>query len=85
MVAVVSTDMARYYAAHGIVAMLPIRLPWRMDAFGIVTRTDRLLSSAAQLMLRAFRTAALAVCGHSADTVVAEPATIDGSVVAISA
>ena len=85
MVAVVSIDVARYYAAHGIVAMLPIQLPWRMDAFGIVTRTDRLLSPAAQLMLRALKTAALAVYGHSVDTVVAEPATIDGSVIAKTA
>lgn len=58
MVAVVSTDVARYHAAHAIVAMLPIQLPWRMDAFGIDTRTDRPLSLAAQLMLRAFKTAA---------------------------
>ena len=58
MIAVVATDVARYYAAHGIVSLLPIALPCQMDAFGIITRTDRLLSPAAKVMMAALRTAA---------------------------
>ena len=59
MLAVVPTDVARYYAAHGMVAMLPIQLPCHMDAFGIITRTDWLLSPAAKVMMRAMKTAAI--------------------------
>ena len=38
MVAVLATDVARYYAAHGIVSLLPLDMPCHMDAFGIITR-----------------------------------------------
>jgi hypothetical protein len=34
-----------------------------MDAFGIITRRDRLLSPAAKVMLRALKTAAMSVYG----------------------
>ncbi len=61
MVAVVATDVARYYAAHGIVALLPIDMPCHMDNFGIITRTDRLLSPAANVMLKAIKMASLSV------------------------
>lgn len=67
MIAVVATDVARYYAAHGIVSMLPIALPCQMDAFGIITRTDRLLSPAAKVMLKALKTAAVTVYGARFD------------------
>lgn len=67
MIAVVATDVARYYAAHGIVSMLPIALPCQMDAFGIITRTDRLLSPAAKVMLKALKTAAVTVYGAKFD------------------
>ena len=63
LLAVVATDVARYYAEHGLVALLPIQLPCKMDAFGLITRSDRLLSPAAKVMLRALRSAALAVYG----------------------
>ncbi len=63
MVAVIATDVARYYAAHGIVALLPLALPCQMDAFGLITRTDRLLSPAAKVMLRALKTTAAHVYG----------------------
>jgi len=65
LIGIVATDVARYYAAHGIVAMLPITLPCRMDSFGIVTRTNRALSPAALVMLRALQTAAITVYGSA--------------------
>jgi len=67
MIAVVATDVARYYAAHGIVAILPIALPCHMDAFGIITRTDRLLSPAAKVMLNAIKRTAINVYGVKFD------------------
>lgn len=65
--AVIATDVARYYAQHGLVAILPIALPCKMDAFGLITRTDRLLSPAAKVMLRAIKSAALTVYGSELD------------------
>lgn len=57
MLAVVSTDVARYYASHGMVGILPLELPCHMDDYGIITRTDRLLSPAAEKMAAALRAA----------------------------
>lgn len=65
LLAVVATDVARYYAEHGLVAMLPMNLPCKMDAFGLITRSDRLLSPAASVMLKAIRTTATSVYGVS--------------------
>jgi len=64
MIAVLATDVARYYAAHGIVSMLPVEMPCHMDAFGIITRTDRLLSPAAKVMMRALKNESLAAYGR---------------------
>jgi DNA-binding transcriptional LysR family regulator len=64
MVAVLASDVARYYAAHGIVSLLPLDMPCHMDAFGIITRTDRLLSPAAKVMMKALKTASLSVYGR---------------------
>lgn len=58
MVGLVAGDVGRYYAQHNVVAVLPIELPCRMDAFGLITRTDRPLSPAARVMLAAIRQAA---------------------------
>ncbi|KAA0182777.1 LysR family transcriptional regulator [Cupriavidus gilardii] len=57
MLAVLAADVAEYYARHGMVAILPLDVPCHMDDFGIITRTDRLLSPAATLMVEALRTA----------------------------
>jgi DNA-binding transcriptional LysR family regulator len=62
-VGLVAGDVGRYYAQHGIVAVLPIELPCRMDAFGIITRTDRPLSPAAKVMLAALKRASAQVYG----------------------
>ena len=56
--AVVPTDVARYYAEHGMVTILPIELSCTMDAFGIIRHQDHLLSPGADLLLRAVRAAA---------------------------
>jgi DNA-binding transcriptional LysR family regulator len=58
-IAVVPTDVGRYYASYGMVAMLPIQLSCSMDAFGIITRKDWLLSPAANVVLKALKTAAI--------------------------
>lgn len=68
MVSVVATDVARYYADHGLLAILPIALPCQMDAFGIITRRDRLLSPAAKVVLRALKISAMTVYGKQLDT-----------------
>jgi len=62
-------DVGRYYAGHGIVAVLPIELPCRMDAFGIITRTDRPLSPAASVMMAAIRAAAAESYGVALEAV----------------
>jgi DNA-binding transcriptional LysR family regulator len=59
-IAVVPTDVARYYASFGMLSVLPIQLSCRMDAFGIVSRTDWLLSPAANVVLHAIKAAAVA-------------------------
>ena len=62
-VGLVAGDVGHYYAGHGLVAVLPIELPCRMDAFGLITRTDRALSPAAKVMLNALKKAAADVYG----------------------
>lgn len=62
-VGLVAGDVGRYYVEHGLVAVLPIELPCRMDAFGLITRTDRALSPASKVMLAALKRAAAEVYG----------------------
>ncbi len=62
---VIPTDVARYYAAHGIVSIVPIELTCTMNAFGIITRNDWLLSPGAQIMLAALKTAGTRLYGVS--------------------
>ena len=62
-IAVVPVDVARYYADHGIAAILPVDLSCKMDSFGIITRTDWLLSPGARIMLQALKAAAAPVYG----------------------
>ncbi|KWI42157.1 LysR substrate-binding domain-containing protein [Burkholderia stagnalis] len=63
MIAVLAADVAHYYAGHGIVALLPLEMDCRMDDFGLITRTDRLYSPAASVMVDAIRVAAREVYG----------------------
>lgn len=73
MLAVLTVDVARYYASHGIVAELPLELPCHMEDFGIITRTDRLLSPAAERMAQALRDASREVYGPDAGTFIYSP------------
>jgi DNA-binding transcriptional LysR family regulator len=65
LLAVAATDVGRYYAQHGMVALLPLELPCKMDAFGLITRADRVLSPGATVMWRALRTVAQEAYGVS--------------------
>ena len=65
MMAVLAADAGRYYASHGLVSVLPLEMPCHMDAFGLITRTDRLLSPAAKVMVDALQAASLAVYGKA--------------------
>jgi DNA-binding transcriptional LysR family regulator len=67
MVAVLAADVAHYYASHGIVSVLPLAMPCHMDAFGIITRTDRLLSPAAKVMMKALKQVAMVQYGRALD------------------
>ena len=58
MIGLTAGDVGRYYESHNLVAVLPIELPCHMDAFGLLTRTDRPLSPAARVMLAAIKAAA---------------------------
>jgi DNA-binding transcriptional LysR family regulator len=64
MLAVLATDVARYYAAHGVVSVLPLAMPCHMDDFGIITRSDRLPSPAAKVMMKALKTSSLPIYGR---------------------
>lgn len=63
MIGLVAGDVGRYYEQHKLVAVLPIELPCRMDAFGLITRTDRPLSPAARVMLSAVKSVAAEMYG----------------------
>ncbi|WP_298928251.1 LysR family transcriptional regulator [uncultured Ramlibacter sp.] len=67
MIGLLAGDVGHYYARHKLVALLPIALPCRMDAFGLITRTDRPLSPAGQVMLAAIKTAAAQTYGVPLD------------------
>ncbi len=67
MVAVLAADVAHYYAAHGLIALLPLAMPCQMDAFGIITRTDRLQSPATKVMMKALKAASLSVYDRPLD------------------
>ncbi|CAN7444682.1 LysR family transcriptional regulator [Acidovorax sp. LjRoot129] len=64
MIAVLGADVSHYYAAHGIVTVLPLEMPCHMDAFGIITRSDRLLSPAAKVMMKALKQSSLVQYGR---------------------
>lgn len=52
---VMPLEVAQYYASLKVLAILPIELPCKMDAFGIIRQQDHLLSPGADLLLRAVR------------------------------
>jgi DNA-binding transcriptional LysR family regulator len=58
MVATVPIEVAHQYREHGMVELVPIDFPLKMDAYGIIVLRNRLLSPAAQIMLKALRATA---------------------------
>jgi DNA-binding transcriptional LysR family regulator len=48
-------EVARHYQQAGLLAILPIELPCKMDGFGIITRRDHILSPGANILLQAIR------------------------------
>jgi DNA-binding transcriptional LysR family regulator len=65
MVSVMAVDVARYYANHGLMSILPVAMPCEMEPFGFITRRDRLLSPAAEVVLRALKSSAMTVYGKA--------------------
>lgn len=55
---VMPVEVAHYYASLQVISILPIELPCKMDAFGIIRQKDHLLSPGAELLLKAVRAAA---------------------------
>jgi DNA-binding transcriptional LysR family regulator len=55
---VMPIEVAQYYASLNVMRILPIDIPCKMDAFGIIRHQDHLLSPGADLLLRAVRAAA---------------------------
>jgi DNA-binding transcriptional LysR family regulator len=47
--------VAKYYESQGVLSILPIELPVRMDAYGIITVDGHLMSPGAELLLRIVR------------------------------
>ena len=64
-ISVVPTEVARYYATYGMLSILPLSLSCTMDAFGIITRSDWLMSPAANVLLATLRNAAVGCYGHA--------------------
>jgi DNA-binding transcriptional LysR family regulator len=67
MLAVVPEEVARQYEVFGVLRRLAIELPYRMDAFGIITRQTQLLSPAATIVLETLRDVAAEIYGASAE------------------
>jgi DNA-binding transcriptional LysR family regulator len=58
---VMPLEVAQYHASLNVMHILPIELPCKMDAFGIIRHGDHLLSPGADQLLRAVRAAALEI------------------------
>ena len=52
---VMPVAVAKYYESQGVLSILPIELPVRMDAYGIITVDGHLMSPGAELLLRIVR------------------------------
>jgi DNA-binding transcriptional LysR family regulator len=59
MIAILAADVARYYSKHHMLAILPLSMHCKMEGFGIITRSDRPRSPAADAVISALRTIAL--------------------------
>jgi DNA-binding transcriptional LysR family regulator len=61
MIAIMALDVARFYADHGMLCILPVVLPCEMESFGFITRRDKPLSPAAEVVFSALKATALSV------------------------
>lgn len=55
---VMPQEVAQYYASLNVMRIVPIELPCKMDAFGIIRQQDHLLAPGADLLLKQVRLAA---------------------------
>lgn len=55
---VMPQEVAQYYESLNVMRILPIELPFRMDAFGIIRQPEHLLAPGAELLLAQVRLAA---------------------------
>ena len=55
---VMPQEVAQYYASLNVMRILPIELPCKMDAFGIIRQQGHLLAPGAELLLKQVRLAA---------------------------
>jgi DNA-binding transcriptional LysR family regulator len=55
MLAVVPTSVANHYAGSQLLSILPVRLPRRLDPYGLITRRRESLSAAALAFIHALR------------------------------
>lgn len=55
MLAVVPTSVANHYAGKRLLSILPVRLPRKLDPFGLITRRRESLSAAAGAFIKAVR------------------------------
>ncbi|WP_019142319.1 LysR family transcriptional regulator [Noviherbaspirillum massiliense] len=55
MVAVVPTSIARHYAVAGMICILPVRLKFQLEPYGIITRKERFPAPAVKLFQETLR------------------------------
>ena len=55
MLAVVPTSVANHYAGKHLLSILPVRLPRKLDPYGLITRRRESLSAAASAFIKAVR------------------------------
>lgn len=51
MLAVISSRVAEHYSRYGVMKVLPLAFPSKMDEFGFITRRDQQLSPGAAIMM----------------------------------
>ncbi|MCB6182715.1 LysR family transcriptional regulator [Leeia sp. TBRC 13508] len=55
MLSAIATRVAKHYERYGMIKVLPINFPCKMDEFGFITRRDQQLSPGATLMMHALK------------------------------
>lgn len=65
MLTAIATRVAEHYSRYGMLRILPINFPCKMDEFGFITLRDQQLSPGAVLMMRTLREVANELYGTS--------------------